>query len=115
MKPVWIVDDDPSIRFVLERALARAQLPVRAFAGPHEVIAALAREGLAVPEFNADGSKRATVRLGMADLSYDSVALLGPNAEAAGFYAIAYDVSGVKDEHGRPLFGDSGTVISYRG
>jgi len=41
MKPVWIVDDDPSIRFVLERALARAQLPVRAFAGPHEVIAAL--------------------------------------------------------------------------
>ncbi len=35
--------------------------------------------------------------------------------EAAGFYAIAYDVSGVKDEHGRPLFGDSGTVISYRG
>ncbi len=41
MKPVWIVDDDPSIRFVLERALARAQLPVRAFAGPHEVIAVL--------------------------------------------------------------------------
>ena len=41
MKPVWIVDDDPSIRFVLERALVRAQLPVRAFAGPHEVIAAL--------------------------------------------------------------------------
>ena len=23
MKPIWIVDDDPSIRFVLEKALAR--------------------------------------------------------------------------------------------
>ena len=41
MKPVWIVDDDPSIRFVLERALAREHLPVRAFAHPHEVLAAL--------------------------------------------------------------------------
>ncbi|HMN20670.1 MAG TPA: nitrogen regulation protein NR(I) [Ottowia sp.] len=41
MKPVWIVDDDPSIRFVLERALARAALPVRAFADPHAVLVAL--------------------------------------------------------------------------
>ena len=41
MKSIWIVDDDQSIRFVLERALARAQLPVRAFADPREVLAAL--------------------------------------------------------------------------
>src|SRR3989344_1921623 len=27
MKPIWIVDDDPSIRFVLEKALARENLP----------------------------------------------------------------------------------------
>jgi two-component system nitrogen regulation response regulator GlnG len=41
MKPIWIVDDDQSIRFVLEKALAREQLAVRAFASPREVLAAL--------------------------------------------------------------------------
>ena len=41
MKPIWIVDDDPSIRFVLEKALAREQLPVRSFATPRDVLAAL--------------------------------------------------------------------------
>jgi two-component system nitrogen regulation response regulator GlnG len=41
MKPIWIVDDDPSIRFVLERALAREQLAVRSFANPRELLAAL--------------------------------------------------------------------------
>jgi hypothetical protein len=34
MKTIWIVDDDQSIRFVLEKALAREQLPVRSFANP---------------------------------------------------------------------------------
>ena len=42
MKPIWIVDDDQSIRFVLEKALAREQLAVRSFANPREVLAALA-------------------------------------------------------------------------
>ncbi|GAA0749024.1 nitrogen regulation protein NR(I) [Ideonella azotifigens] len=42
MKPIWIVDDDQSIRFVLEKALAREQLPVRSFANPRDVLAALA-------------------------------------------------------------------------
>jgi len=41
MKPIWIVDDDPSIRFVLEKALAREQLAVRSFATPRDVLAAL--------------------------------------------------------------------------
>ena len=41
MKPIWIVDDDPSIRFVLEKALAREHFPVRAFASGREVMAAL--------------------------------------------------------------------------
>jgi len=41
MKPIWVVDDDQSIRFVLERALAREQFPVRAFANPREVLQAL--------------------------------------------------------------------------
>ena len=41
MKPIWIVDDDQSIRFVLEKALAREDLPTRSFTHPQEVIAAL--------------------------------------------------------------------------
>ncbi len=41
MKPVWVVDDDQSIRFVLEKALAREQLAVRSFANARDVLAAL--------------------------------------------------------------------------
>ena len=41
MKPIWIVDDDHSIRFVLEKALAREDLAVRSFASPREVLKAL--------------------------------------------------------------------------
>ena len=42
MKPIWIVDDDQSIRFVLEKALARESLPTRSFTSPREVLDALA-------------------------------------------------------------------------
>ena len=41
MKPIWIVDDDQSIRFVLEKALTREDLPVRTFANPRDVLRAL--------------------------------------------------------------------------
>ncbi|MEO8387000.1 nitrogen regulation protein NR(I) [Polaromonas sp.] len=41
MKPIWIVDDDQSIRFVLEKALLREELPTRSFTNPREVLAAL--------------------------------------------------------------------------
>jgi two-component system nitrogen regulation response regulator GlnG len=41
MKPIWIVDDDQSIRFVLEKALLREDLPTRSFTSPREVLAAL--------------------------------------------------------------------------
>jgi two-component system, NtrC family, nitrogen regulation response regulator GlnG len=41
MKPIWIADDDQSIRFVLEKALAREDLPVRSFTNPRDVLAAL--------------------------------------------------------------------------
>ena len=44
MKSIWIVDDDPSIRFVLDKALAREQLPVRSFASASEVREALASD-----------------------------------------------------------------------
>ena len=41
MKPIWIVDDDQSIRFVLEKALLREDLPTRSFTSPKEVLLAL--------------------------------------------------------------------------
>ncbi|MEO5733381.1 MAG: nitrogen regulation protein NR(I) [Rubrivivax sp.] len=44
MKPIWVVDDDQSIRFVLEKALAREQFLVRSFASPREVTKALEDE-----------------------------------------------------------------------
>ncbi|SFB74817.1 nitrogen metabolism transcriptional regulator, NtrC, Fis family [Polaromonas sp. OV174] len=45
MKPIWIVDDDQSIRFVLEKALLRESLPTRSFTNPREVLAALESAG----------------------------------------------------------------------
>ena len=41
VKPIWIVDDDPSIRFVLEKALLRENLPTRSFTHPQKVLQAL--------------------------------------------------------------------------
>jgi two-component system nitrogen regulation response regulator GlnG len=41
MKPIWIVDDDQSIRFVLEKALLRENLPTRSFTNPRDVLTAL--------------------------------------------------------------------------
>ncbi len=41
MKPIWIVDDDQSIRFVLEKALLRESLPTRSFNNARDVLAAL--------------------------------------------------------------------------
>jgi two-component system, NtrC family, nitrogen regulation response regulator GlnG len=41
MKPIWIVDDDQSIRFVLEKALAREQFEVRSFSNARDVQRAL--------------------------------------------------------------------------
>ena len=41
MKPIWIVDDDQSIRFVLEKALTREEFVVRSFTNARDVLAAL--------------------------------------------------------------------------
>ncbi len=41
MKPIWIVDDDQSIRFVLEKALLREDLPTRSFTNPRDLLKAL--------------------------------------------------------------------------
>ncbi len=41
MKPIWIVDDDQSIRFVLEKALTREEFAVRSFTNTRDVLAAL--------------------------------------------------------------------------
>ncbi|HSV18244.1 MAG TPA: nitrogen regulation protein NR(I) [Casimicrobiaceae bacterium] len=44
MKPIWIVDDDASIRWVLEKALARENLATRSFASAREALAAFETE-----------------------------------------------------------------------
>jgi two-component system nitrogen regulation response regulator GlnG len=44
MKPIWIVDDDASIRWVLEKALARENLATRSFASGREALAAFELE-----------------------------------------------------------------------
>src|SRR5271157_4071725 len=41
VKPVWIVDDDRSIRWVLEKALAREDIPYKAFSSADEVLQAI--------------------------------------------------------------------------
>ena len=41
MKPIWIVDDDQSIRFVLEKGLAREDFAVGSFTNPRDVLNAL--------------------------------------------------------------------------
>ena len=44
MKPVWIVDDDQSIRWVLEKALQRENMPYRSFTNPQDVLDAFDKE-----------------------------------------------------------------------
>lgn len=44
MKPVWIVDDDQAIRWVLEKALSRAGMVTRSFVGASDVSIALESE-----------------------------------------------------------------------
>jgi len=44
MKPIWIVDDDRSIRWVLEKALERQNLPCRAFSAAKDVLNELERD-----------------------------------------------------------------------
>jgi len=41
MKPVWIIDDDRSIRWVFEKALSRENIAFRTFSSAHEALAAL--------------------------------------------------------------------------
>jgi two-component system nitrogen regulation response regulator GlnG len=41
MKPVWIVDDDQAIRWVLEKALEKAAIQSLSFSAPHDVVDAL--------------------------------------------------------------------------
>ncbi|MDA8115633.1 nitrogen regulation protein NR(I) [Acidithiobacillus sp.] len=44
MKQVWIIDDDPSIRWVLEKALTQAEIPVHSFTEADSALRALGRE-----------------------------------------------------------------------
>ncbi len=49
MKPIWIVDDDPSIRFVLEKALSREGWATRSFVQARDVLTALSDVDAADP------------------------------------------------------------------
>lgn len=44
MKPIWILDDDRSIRWVFEKALARTEMDFKTFASVPEALAALEQE-----------------------------------------------------------------------
>lgn len=44
MKPIWIVDDDESIRWVLEKALARANIATKSFSSARDALASLQYE-----------------------------------------------------------------------
>ena len=41
MKPVWIIDDDRSIRWVFEKALARENIEFKTFSTAHDALAAM--------------------------------------------------------------------------
>ncbi|MGL5986720.1 MAG: nitrogen regulation protein NR(I) [Burkholderiales bacterium] len=41
MKPVWIIDDDRSIRWVFEKALARENIEFKTFSSAHDALAAM--------------------------------------------------------------------------
>ena len=41
MRPVWIIDDDKSIRWVIEKALAREGIVYQSFAGAQEALDSL--------------------------------------------------------------------------
>ena len=49
MKPVWVVDDDRSIRWVLEKTLSREGIPFKSFASASEAIAQL-EQGVEPPQ-----------------------------------------------------------------
>ncbi len=44
MKSVWIVDDDQSIRWVLEKSLTREMIPFKSFSNPNDVLDAFEKE-----------------------------------------------------------------------
>ena len=44
MKSIWIVDDDQSIRWVLEKALARENIPHKSFSNPNDALNALEKD-----------------------------------------------------------------------
>lgn len=44
MKPIWILDDDQSIRWVFEKALARTELAFKTFSNTADALAAIATE-----------------------------------------------------------------------
>ncbi len=63
MKPVWIVDDDQAIRWVLEKALGRAGFTTRSFTSADEVSGALRMEipGALISDIRMPGTSGLTL------------------------------------------------------
>ena len=54
MNTVWIVDDDRSIRWVLEKALGRENIPARSFDSADAALAELAIQTTVASKVEAD-------------------------------------------------------------
>ena len=85
MNAVWIVDDDRSIRWVLEKALTREEIPYKSFGAAAEVLAAL-EAGDPVATHAARAYTRilgqTLADLALIHLSYGGIYLIGGMARA---------------------------------
>ena len=70
MKPVWIIDDDESIRWVLEKALSREGIKNQVFSNAHDALEALddAEPQLVVSDIRMPGIDRKSTRLNSSHL-----------------------------------------------
>ena len=56
MKPVWIVDDDRSIRWVIEKALSREGIAFNSFSTAQEALAAHSLRQVGTQHLDGDGA-----------------------------------------------------------
>jgi len=64
MKPVWIIDDDRSIRWVLEKSLTRENIDFNSFAAADDALRAWNSGGRAVEPHGIVDLDRGRVQLG---------------------------------------------------
>ena len=77
MKPIWIVDDDQSIRWVLEKALARESLLSRSFTNVRDVLAALEDDDYVNESVALNRAGMVQMAEGLTRLGYDFIPSAG--------------------------------------